>query len=202
MDLPVIAEEVASSTLSRESFWSRLCRRQTAASAAAIGSMNTWVSLLIKLGAVLTVLATLSGATMSAALLQRFGVNVLDYVSLSDLPTLGLRFVPECGLTVSLAVSLAFLTPVSAWMAAHSILDLREAVDRARSLNWWERSWVWIEAAWRANLGYALPGVLAASTVFVAVVSMIGTVVAFVVDGTTHVIPRDKVAGITVQPKS
>jgi hypothetical protein len=31
---------------------------------------------------------------------------------------------------------------------------------------------------------------------------MIGTVVVFVVDGTTHVIPRDKVAGITVQPKS
>lgn len=36
----------------------------------------------------------------------------------------------------------------------------------------------------------------------VAVVSMIGTVVVFVVDGTTHVIARDKVAGISVQPNS
>ena len=34
----------------------------------------------------------------------------------------------------------------------------------------------------------------------VAVVGMIGTVVVFVVDDTTHVIARDKVAGISVQP--
>jgi hypothetical protein len=138
-------------------YWGRQFRRQAAVSAAATGALGTVARLVLQLGALLVVVSTIAGVTVWVAMLQNLGVNVFDYVGTSELPALGLRFLPAAEITATIFILLGFTSVAAAWMAAHAVESHREAFEKVRDKGVWDKIVAWAGAA-RANAaGYLLP---------------------------------------------
>jgi|GEM_PF-5040217 len=150
-------------------FLSRQLQRQTVAAAAAVGALSSGGAWVLKIGAFLTALATLSGATLSVGLLRHIGVNPYDHINITDLPVFGLRFFPAFALTFGLFGAMIFWSAIAAWNAAHSIQTHRETMAEMQSPNRVQRAAGWVSSAWLNKDGYLMPLMVAlASLVMVA----------------------------------